>query len=141
MKLHLREDEGQTFVACRTTFRDAQGNRVAVNPLTLMTQLEYVFGEDNVRMNRHSPVGVYEYSIPGDAELDEVLQWLQRNRSTGAWSVIQVEARRLFTGEPIGSLSRDELEDAVEAMKASLRQAEVHLTLRQVLESIGDSAD
>ena len=135
MKLYLREEEGQLVLSCPTSARDKRGNLVVVRPAVLMRQLEYIFGEGNVRMR--FALARYEYNVP-EVELEEEIPWLYKQGDS--WKVRRVRSRDLFTGEPFPQLSEDEMLDAIDAMQQAVDMLRIEVSLRRIKEEL-DAAD
>lgn len=137
MKLYLREEGGQLVLSCPTSTRDRKGALVVVRPAVLMRQLEFIFGEGNVRMSSGFSPGRYEYVVP-EIELEEEIPWLYK--AGDSWKVKRVRSRDLFTGEPFPQLSDDEMLDAIDAMQQAVDMLRIEVSLRKIKEGL-DAAD
>lgn len=133
MKLYLREEEGQLVLSCPTSTRDKRGNLVVVRPAVLMRQLEFIFGEGNVRMSGGFSPGRYEYVVP-EIELEEEIPWLYK--AGDSWKVRKIRSRDLFTGEPFPQLSEDEMLDAIDAMQQAVDMLRIEISLRKIKEEM-----
>ena len=137
MKLYLREEGGQLVLSCPTSTRNRKGELVVVRPAVLMRQLEFIFGEGQVRMSGGFSPGRYEYIVP-EIELEEEIPWLYKQGDS--WKVRKVRSRDLFTGEPFPQLSDDEMLDAIDAMQQAVDMLRIEVSVRKIKEEL-DAAD